>query len=123
MHKVNHIARTLVVLLMAAHAQLGPAVQAQQQADRTIEIHAHRFSFEPSEITLKRNETVQLRLISDDVTHQLSVPDLGISQEIKKGKPIEITVTPTTDGDFHGQCAHFCGSGHGSMLFVVHVKE
>jgi cytochrome c oxidase subunit 2 len=122
MYKVNHMSRTLVALLMAIYALLGPAIQAQQ-ADRTIEIHAHRFSFEPSEITLKRNETVQLRLISDDVTHNLSVPDLGISQEIRKGKPIEITVTPTTEGDFHGQCAHFCGSGHGSMLFVVHVKE
>lgn len=113
---------TLFTLLMVAPIQPGPTVQAQQ-TEHTIEIHAHRFSFEPSEITLKRNETVQLRLISDDVTHALLVPDLGINQEIKKGKPVEITVTPSTDGDFHGQCGHFCGSGHGSMLFVVHVKE
>src|ERR1700754_3768334 len=107
-YKVKLIPRTLFTLLMAASMQFTPAIHAQQTG-QTIEIHAHRFSFEPSEITLKRNETVQLRLISDDVTHALLVPDLGINQEIKKGKPVEITVTPTTEGDFHGQCGHFCG--------------
>lgn len=112
----------LLALLITALIRLAPVSHAQQ-AEHTVEIHAHRFSFEPSEITLKRNETVQLRLISDDVTHALLVPDLGINQEIKKGKPVEVTVKPETVGDFHGQCGHFCGNGHGSMLFVVHVKE
>jgi cytochrome c oxidase subunit 2 len=119
---VKLIARTLFALLVIAPIQLTSQTQAQQAA-QTIEIHAHRFSFEPSEITLKRGETVQLRLTSDDVTHSLMVPDLGINQEITKGKSVEVTVKPDAVGDFHGQCGHFCGSGHGSMLFVVHVKE
>ncbi len=116
------IARTVFVLLIIGLIQLTPKAQAQE-ATQTIEIHAHRFSFEPSEITLKRGETVKLRLTSEDVTHRLLVPDLGINQEIKKGKPVEVTVKPDAIGDFHGQCGQFCGSGHGSMLFVVHVKE
>jgi len=115
--------QTLFALMLAvAASQVGRIVHAQEPT-RTIEIHAHRFSFEPAEITLKRGETVKLSLTSDDVTHSLMVPELNINQEIKKGKPTEITVTPSTEGDFHGQCGHFCGSGHGSMLFVVHVKE
>lgn len=116
------ITPSLFVLLLATQIQMGPKAQAQEP-EKTIEIHAHRFSFEPSEITLKVGETAHLRLVSDDVTHALLVPDLKINQEIKKGSPIEITVTPTTVGDFHGQCGRFCGGGHGSMLFVVHVKE
>lgn len=110
-----------ILLAMFITSPLAVTIQAQQE-EKTIEIHAHRFSFEPSEITLKRNETTHLRLVSDDVTHLLLVPGLNINQEIKKGKPVEIDVTPTVAGDFRGQCGHFCGSGHGSMLFVAHVE-
>ena len=88
---------------------------------RTIEIHAHRYAFIPSEITVKKGETVQLKLFSDDVTHSLLIKGLGINQTITKGKPAEVTFTPKDTGDFHGQCGHFCGSGHGKMTFDVHV--
>lgn len=92
-----------------------------QDAARTIEIHAKRFSFSPAEITLKKDETVKLLLISDDVTHSLVIPDLNVKETIKKGHTTEVTITPTKTGDFKGQCGHFCGSGHGSMIFTVHV--
>lgn len=88
---------------------------------RTIEIHAHRYAFTPAEITVKKGETVRLKLFSDDVPHSLLIKDLGINQTITKGKPAEVTVTPQVAGDFHGQCGHFCGSGHGKMTFDVHV--
>ncbi len=119
MERVN-LKQTSFALLLAFSGLTGSTLHAQEH---TIEIHAHRFSFSPAEITLKRGETVKLSLVSEDVTHSLVVPELHINQEIKKGKPSEITVTPTTDGDFHGQCGHFCGSGHGGMTFVIHVKD
>lgn len=88
---------------------------------RTIEIHAHRYAFTPAEITVKIGETVRLKLFSDDVPHSLLIKDLGINQTIAKGRPVEVTITPHAVGDFHGQCGHFCGSGHGKMTFAVHV--
>lgn len=114
--------KTLSALLLLVGMQAGTLTYAHAQP-RNIEIRAHRFSFEPSEITIKRGETVKLELTSDDVTHALVIPDLKVNQEIKKGKTVEVTITPDSAGDFHGQCGHFCGSGHGSMLFVVHVTE
>jgi cytochrome c oxidase subunit II len=109
-----------LALLLASASLTGSPLHAQ---DQTIEIHAHRFSFSPAEITLERGKTVKLSLVSEDVTHSLVVPELNINQEIKKDKPVEVTITPTTGGDFHGQCGHFCGSGHGGMTFVIHVKD
>ncbi len=91
--------------------------------NRTIEVHAHRFAFVPSEITLKPGETVTLHLISDDVTHSLLIPGLRINQVVSKGHPEDVIVTPSSTGDFRGECGTFCGGGHGKMLFVVHVKE
>lgn len=64
---------------------------------------------------------MKLKLFADDVTHSLLIKDLGVNQVVTKGKPAEITFTPRSEGDFKGQCGHFCGSGHGNMKFTVHV--
>jgi len=95
----------------------------RSSAPRRIEITASRFSYSPSEITLKKGEPVILVLKSTDVTHGLSIKDLGVKSEIKKGQTVEIPVTPTTIGTFQGKCSHFCGKGHGSMTLVVNVVE
>ena len=91
--------------------------------NRSIEIHAKRFSFTPAEITITKGETVTLELTSEDVPHSLMIKAFGINQAITKGHTSEVTITPTTAGDFKGQCGRFCGSGHGSMVFTVHVKD
>jgi len=98
---------------------LGTGIAGEE--GRTIEIHAHRFAFNPAEITVKKGETVHLKLFSDDVPHSLLIKELGVNQTIIKGRPGEVTITPQVAGDFHGQCGHFCGSGHGKMTFDVHV--
>lgn len=121
---MKQITRVLPTLIMAClFAGAGTLIAAAQESARTIEVHAKRFAFQPSEITLKPNETVTIHLVSDDVTHGLLIPDLKINQLVSKGHPVDVKVTPTKVGDFRGKCGHFCGSGHGSMVFMVHVKE
>jgi cytochrome c oxidase subunit 2 len=104
-----------------AFALAVPAGYAQKV--HTITVHARRYAFAPAEITLHQGETVKLKLISDDVAHGLAVKDLGIRADMPKGKPVEVLVTPEQVGDFAGTCSHFCGMGHGSMSFVVHVVD
>ena len=94
---------------------------AAQEPKRVIEVHAHRYAFEPSSITVHRGETVELRLISDDVPHSLLIKGLGINEEASKSHPGDITFKATQTGDFAGRCGRFCGSGHGHMQFTVHV--
>lgn len=109
----------LTLALLAA--LLAPHAAAAQTAPRRIEIHAKRFLFQPSEITLKKGETVILALTSDDVTHSLLIKDLHVNATIAKGHTTEVTIIPTEVGDFKGRCGRFCGSGHGRMTFLVHV--
>ncbi len=90
-------------------------------SSRTIDVHAHRFAFAPSEITVKKGENIRLKLISDDVPHSLLVKDLGINQVVQKSHPTEVIFTANQAGDFQGRCGRFCGSGHGQMTFTVHV--
>jgi cytochrome c oxidase subunit II len=94
-----------------------------QAPSRRIEIHARRYSFVPSEITLEKGEAVTLALTSDDVPHSLLIEGLHINGAMTKGHITEVNVTPESVGDFKGRCGRFCGSGHGSMLFIVHVVE
>ena len=115
--------RVFVILALAVVVgELAPRAQTQQPA-KTIVIHARKFAFTPSEVTLKKGETVKLVLISDDVRHGLAVKGIGIRSEIKPGRRTELIVTPTEVGDFRGTCWIFCGSGHRDMEFMVHVVE
>jgi cytochrome c oxidase subunit 2 len=116
--RISYLLSTLTALCFILPLGAGPLAEGSA---RVIEVHAHRFSFEPSEITIKKGETVQLHVISDDVPHSLLIPDLGINVPASKGHPGDATLTPEKDGDFKGRCGKFCGSGHGRMLFTVHV--
>jgi len=96
---------------------------AAQSTGRVIEIRAHRFNFTPGDITLKKGETVTLRLYSEDVPHSLVIKELGVNKEVTKNHPEDVTITPDKTGNFRGKCGRFCGSGHGSMALTVHVQD
>jgi cytochrome c oxidase subunit II len=108
--------------LLLAVCVLGAARQTDN-APRRIEISAKRFAFTPNEITLKVGEPVVLVLHSQDVTHGMFIPDLGVKTDIPAGKSIEVPLTADKTGDFGGMCGHFCGIDHASMTFKVHVTE
>jgi cytochrome c oxidase subunit 2 len=117
--KLNIFLRTL--LLWATLASLAGVDRAQ--TPRTIEMTAQRFTFEPNEITVKKDQPVILLIKSKDVSHGLVIEDLGVRTEVKKGEATEVKFDPETTGTFEGKCAHFCGKGHGSMTLTVHVTD
>lgn len=102
--------------------EIAPRAQAPQPV-KTIVIHAHKYAFVPNTITLKKDETVRLTLISDDARHGLAVRGIGLRSEILPGHPVSVIVTPSVVGDFSGSCTFYCGTGHRNMEFVVHVVE
>ena len=87
-----------------------------------IEITAKRFAFIPDKITLKKGQTVKLRLHSQDVTHGLFLDTLKLDEKIPPGETREVTVTPHKTGTFTSVCDHFCGADHGSMNMTVVVE-
>jgi cytochrome c oxidase subunit 2 len=108
--------------LVAALAVGGAATVAGGQEPRVIALTAKRFEFAPSEVRLKKDEPVTLRIASGDVTHGLYMKALGIDAEIQPGKTTEVTFTPRTAGRFTAICDHFCGAGHGNMHMVFVVE-
>lgn len=104
---------------MAAMTGANPA-----HADNTpvVEITAKRFAFSPNSITLKRDQTVKLRVHSEDVTHGFFLRPLKLDEEIPAGETIEVTVTPHEVGTFMPICDHFCGANHGNMNMTIVVE-
>jgi len=112
----------IALLAGAVFCARSTAVRASGQG-RQIEIVAKRFAFEPSEITVKKGESVTLSITSEDVDHGLAIEELGVRAEVKKGESANIPLTAESEGTFSGKCAHFCGRGHGTMTLTVHVVE
>src|SRR5208337_1211693 len=112
--------RTILIAGISFAALAVCAAPRSPQPPKTITITAARFAFDPNEITLKKGEEVTLIIRSADVTHGLVIEDLGVRTDVKKGQPASVTFTPEKVGTFVGKCAHFCGSGHGSMTLIVH---
>jgi cytochrome c oxidase subunit 2 len=88
---------------------------------RRIEITAHRFAFQPNEVTLQKGQPVVLAFKSTDVSHGMRIEELGINLVIHKGATAEAHFTPEKTGDFVGHCSVFCGQGHGGMKITLHV--
>jgi len=112
--------RKIALIVALAVATLAPA---RGDDKKTIDITAKRFEFSPNRVTLKRGETVTLRVSSQDVTHGLFVRALKIDTDIPAGQSTELTITPDTVGTFTAICHHFCGSGHGNMKMTFEVVE
>jgi cytochrome c oxidase subunit 2 len=98
-------------------------VAQQNDTPLQISVVAKRFTYMPSEITVKKGQPVVLLLKSQDVAHGLKFKELDLQTEIEKNGTSTLAFTPTKAGDFVGRCSHFCGSGHGSMILTMHVTE
>lgn len=92
-----------------------------QPAPQRIEITAHRFSFSPSEITLKKGQPVVLVLKSLDVGHGIRFRELNVNLKVSAGGTAQVEFTPEKAGEFVGHCSVFCGAHHGSMVLRLRV--
>ena len=121
MHRKQlHLFLLAVVLMITG---LSATTARAEDAPHRIEITAKRFAFEPGEITLKKGEPVVLVLKSADVPHGLRIRDLNVAVKVGAGGTAQVQFTPQKTGDFIGHCYVFCGSGHGSMAFTLHVVD
>ena len=111
--------RTLILLIAAslAHAQ-------DRKPDRVISITAERFAFNPSKITVKSGELIELVLSSDDTDHGFRVPGAGIDVAIPPNGRGEARVrfTAGAKGKFVIECSRPCGAGHNLMRGLIEVK-
>jgi len=116
------------ILLRGAAALGAVAVAAAgvrgtaRAAEKTIEVRAKRFAFEPETLQLVRGEPVVLSFRSLDVNMGFKCPDLGVRADIFPDRTTEIRFTPDKAGRFDFYCDVFCGDDHENMTGTVVVS-
>lgn len=112
------LAAGLAFALMATASGRGGAAEP-----RVVRIVAKRFTYTPSEVTLKKGEPVVLELVSADRVHGFRLPAFKIRTDVGPNEPVRITLTPDRTGTFTFACDVFCGDGHDDMSGTLVVTE
>jgi cytochrome c oxidase subunit II len=118
------LSRSAIVATVCLSASMLLTGTSRVHADGVpvVEITAKRFAFSPDKITLKKGQTVTLRLHSEDVTHGFFLRPLKLDEEIPAGQTKDVVVTPQVAGTFMTICDHFCGANHGNMNMTIVVE-
>jgi cytochrome c oxidase subunit II len=96
------------------------------QEERTIEIVAKRFAFEPARVEVTEGERVKLLVKSGDGVHGIEIKKFRIDKKVPRGgDPITIEFVASTAGEFPILCSEYCGDGHEDMkgMLVVAAKS
>lgn len=78
---------------------------------------------EINELHVPRGNTVQLKMISQDVIHSFFVPAFRIKHDVLPGRYSRIWFRPTKTGEYHLFCAEYCGTNHSRMTGRIVVME
>ena len=106
---------------LALGAAILPPVRAAEP--RVVRIVAKRFTYTPSEVTLRKGEPVILELVSTDRVHGFKLPAFKIRTDVRPNDAVRIPITPDRTGTFTFACDVFCGDGHDDMSGTVVVTE
>jgi cytochrome c oxidase subunit II len=114
----------LIPVLLITATMTPSAMRTQAPAARVVEITAQRFEFWPSEIRVAPNESVELRIRSDDTMHGFRIVGAGVNLLVpKRGKGYaSATFTGTQPGRYTIECSRMCGAGHNFMRATLIVE-
>ena len=90
---------------------------------RVVKISAKKFEFTPSEVRVRKGETVVLELKSEDRRHGFELPAFKIRKDIVPKEVTRVVLTPGEAGTFAFHCDVFCGDGHEDMTGTVVVTD
>jgi cytochrome c oxidase subunit II len=75
----------------------------------------------PPTLYLPEGESVQFKLVSDDVIHSFWVPAFLFKMDVVPGQDNRFEIVPKKIGSYAGRCAELCGKDHARMLFNVEI--
>ncbi len=77
--------------------------------------------YEVNELHVPAGQAVEIRMISQDVLHDLYFPAFRTKQDVLPGRYTTLWFEATTPGTYHMFCAEYCGLLHSGMIGKVHV--
>jgi len=116
--------KTLSILAALLSTFFVNACNSKHSAQKTtfLPVTMRRFAIEPDVIRVKQGEDVVLVVSTKDVQHGFQIEDMGINEPIQPGKPANIHVDTSKNGEFSVACSIICGPGHNGMTGKIVVE-
>jgi len=109
-------------LLIPALVISGCSKAPENQPPRTIQVEMKKYTITPAEIRVKQGEAIDLEITSADTEHGFDVPELKISEPVKKGMPARVRLDTSRKGTFKVECGIICGARHDEMRAQVVIE-
>ncbi len=78
---------------------------------------------EINELHLPVDRPVRLKMISEDVIHDMFVPSFRVKHDVVPGRYTSLWFQPTKVSEYHMFCSQYCGSEHSKMVGRVVVMS
>jgi cytochrome c oxidase subunit 2 len=116
-HMLTRFNLTVAACGIAAACGGAAIAAARQQAPAVVNISVERFTFTPSEFTVKAGQPVEIRLRSEDTDHGFRILDTDVNVTVpKRGRGVATVVfEPPRPGRYVFECSKLCGAGHSFM--------
>lgn len=108
----------------------GDTTSPQDEAgpDRTIEMTAGDWFFDPNEITVQEGQQIRLEITTwnnqtERYDHGIGIPALGVEADLPAGETTVVEFTADEPGEYQFFCNTFCGQGHSDMRGTLIVEE
>lgn len=98
-------------------------VAAASPAERTIQVNASSFTYEPAVVKVNRGDRVTLELVSTDVVHGLYIDGYDLEVTADPGQTGRLTFVASQSGTFRFRCSVTCGDLHPFMIGKMRVGE
>ena len=115
--------RPTLALALAIGLVASAPLRGRAEGPRVVRIVAKRFSYKPSEVTLRKGEPVVLELVSEDRLHGFNLPAFRIRTDVRPHEVTRVPFKPDRAGTFTFHCDVFCGEGHEDMTGTLVVTE
>jgi cytochrome c oxidase subunit 2 len=78
---------------------------------------------EVNELHVPLDTNVRLTMTSEDVIHDVYIPDFRVKADVLPGRYTHLWFKATKPGRYHLFCAEYCGTNHSGMVGWVVVQE
>lgn len=113
------VAVIVVGYIMMTYTPMG----ATSGEDKSFDITAFQWGFEPQFIEVNKGDHVTLNLVTDDVAHGIAINEYQINEPIMVEKDAKVEFTADKPGTFEFYCSVPCGAGHAEQGGFLIVKD
>jgi heme/copper-type cytochrome/quinol oxidase subunit 2 len=107
----------LAVLIVPLPAGAAAPIQ------RTFQIDAKRFEYNPAILKVNPGDQVTIELVATDVVHGLAIDGYNLEATADPGKTARLTFVADQQGTFRFRCTVTCGNMHPFMAGKLEVGQ